>query len=196
MEPYMGQIMQVGFGFAPKGWMTCQGQIISIAQNSALFSLLGTVYGGNGQTTFGLPNASGRAFVGTGQAPGLSPYQQGQIGGVENTTLTQANMPQHVHPATFSGALQALPVGRGELATETASPEAGSLLGTVYESGGTTTPTLYAPAATAGTPVNLGGLTGSCQVGVAGGSQPFSILSPYLAVTTIIATQGIFPSRN
>lgn len=197
MEPFMGQIMQVGFSFAPRGWMTCMGQQIAISQNSALFSLLGTTFGGNGTQTFALPHAGGRTLVGTGQSPGVSaPYQLGQIGGSESTTLTQLNMPIHNHGATFTGALQALPVGRGELATETAAPDAGSLLGTAYEAGGTTTPTLYAPAGTAGTPVNLGGLTGSCQVAAAGGSQAFGITSPYLAVLTVIATQGGFPSRN
>lgn len=195
MEPFMGQIMQVGFTFAPRGWAQCQGQLLSIAQQSALFSLLGTTYGGNGQTNFALPNAASRVFVGTGQGPGLSSYQPGQVGGTENTTLTTLNMPMHTHTATFTGALQSLPVGRGDLGNETASAAEGSLLGTVYESGGTT-PVIYAPAGTQGTPVNLGGLTGNVQIAPSGGSQPFSLLTPYLAITTNIALEGIFPSRN
>ena len=104
MEPFMGQIMQVGFSYAPRGWMTCQGQLLAIAQQSALFSLLGTTFGGNGQNTFGLPDARGRTFVGTGQGPGLQPYSMGQIGGIENTTLLMTNMPMHNHTAVYTPA--------------------------------------------------------------------------------------------
>jgi microcystin-dependent protein len=203
-EPFMGQIMQVGFSFAPRGWMTCQGQILSIAQQSALFSLLGTTYGGNGQTTFGLPDARGRTFVGTGQGPGLQPYSLGQIGGTENTTLTINQMPMHNHVGTFtpSGSLGAAVQAMTGVAygAETGTPAEGSFLGSVLEND--TAPRLYVPAGTSGTAVNLGGVSitgtagGSVTVGPNGGSQPFGILSPYLSVTTIIAVEGIFPSRN
>lgn len=195
MEPFIGQIMQVGFTFAPKGWAQCQGQLLGIAQQSALFSLLGTTYGGNGQTNFALPNAGGRSLIGTGQSPGTSTYQPGQIGGTESTTLTSGNMPAHTHVATYTGQLQALPAGRAELGTETAAPAAGSLLGTVYDAAGAT-PVLYVPTGTQGTPVNLGGLSGTVQNSIAGNNQPFSIQMPYLAITTNIALEGIFPSRN
>lgn len=194
MEPFIGQIMQVGFNFAPRGWSTCQGQILGIAQNSALFSLLGVTFGGNGQTTFGLPDAQGRALIGTGQGAGLSNYVPGQMAGTENVTLNQSNLPAHTHMASFAGQMQALPVGRGDLGNETAAPAAGSLLGTVYESGGTS-PVLYAPAGTQGTPVNLGGLSGGVTVAPAGSSSPFDNRSPFTAITTIIALEGIFPSR-
>src|SRR5687767_4659649 len=98
-EPFIAQITLFAGNFAPRGWAFCQGQILSIAQNTALFSLLGTTYGGDGQTTFALPDLRGRVPVGTGQGPGLSPYQAGQKSGVENTTLLSTQMPAHVHTA-------------------------------------------------------------------------------------------------
>lgn len=206
-EPYIGQIMQVGFSFAPRGWMTCQGQILSVAQNTALFSLLGTVYGGNGQSTFGLPDARGRGFIGSGQGPGLQPYSQGQIGGTENTVLTSAQMPMHTHAATFTpgagsftGQLEAKSgVPQSQLSD---TPTAGCFLANTADPEVSGTPLIYAPATSAGTAVNLGGVSvagsvsGNVAVGISGGSQPLSILSPYLCVTTVIAVEGIFPSRN
>src|SRR5215211_5023310 len=96
-EPFIGQIMLVPYNFAPRGWAFCQGQIMSIAQNTALFSLLGTTYGGNGQTTFALPDLQGRFPNGAGQGPGLSSYTLGQVAGAESVTLTQQQMPLHTH---------------------------------------------------------------------------------------------------
>lgn len=207
-EPFIGQIMQVGFNFAPRGWAPCQGQIISIAQNSALFSLLGTVYGGNGQTTFGLPDSRGRVFLGQGNGPGLTPIVLGQIGGVNSETLTILQMPIHNHAATFtpsggavSGTLEAM---TGALNAETAAPAAGSFLGVANDSSGSVTPTFYVPAGQTGTtPVNLGGLNitggsggGTVTVANNGGSQPIPVMQPYLGIQTNIAMEGIFPSRN
>src|SRR5262247_1539362 len=96
-EPFLGQIQPFGFNFAPTGWATCDGQILSIAQNTALFSLLGTTFGGNGQTTFGLPDLRGRVPIGQGQGPGLANYTLGQTGGQETVTLITSQMPQHTH---------------------------------------------------------------------------------------------------
>lgn len=181
-EPFIGEVKVFGFNFAPKGYMTCQGQILSIAQNTALFSLLGTTYGGNGQTTFALPDLQGRAPIGQGQGPGLSFYAMGQVGGVENTTLTSVNMPQHVH--TLNSARVQLKVN-GSIG-DANSPD-GAYLGfnattTVYtETPGTNE--FAAPAVVSG------------STDIAGGSQPFSILNPYLCMNYSIATQGIFPSR-
>lgn len=207
MEPFMGQIMQVGFSYAPRGWMTCQGQLLAIAQQSALFSLLGTTFGGNGQNTFGLPDARGRTFVGTGQGPGLQPYSMGQIGGIENTTLLMTNMPMHNHTAVYTpagGSLTGQVQAKSGIAPAQLSnnPTEGCFLANTSdpEIGGT--PLIYAPADSAGTPVNIGGVSvsgstgGSVTVGVNGGSQPFSVLSPYLALMTVIAVNGVFPSRN
>src|SRR3954468_23228168 len=96
-EPFLGEIRMFGGNFAPRGWAFCNGQILSIAQNTALFSLLGTTYGGNGQTTFGLPDLRGRVAVSAGQGPGLSNYSLGELAGSESVTLTSANMPAHNH---------------------------------------------------------------------------------------------------
>src|SRR5580765_3610287 len=101
-EPFLGEIRAFGFYFAPLGWATCDGQIMSIAQNQALFSLLGTTYGGNGTTTFALPDLRSRVPVHQGQGPGLSPYAEGQAGGTEAVTLAAAQMPQHTHPVNAS----------------------------------------------------------------------------------------------
>lgn len=209
-EPFVGQIMQVGFTFAPRGWAPCQGQLISITQNSALFALLGTNFGGNGQSTFGLPDSRGRVFVGQGNGPGLTPIVIGELGGVNSQVLTIAQMPTHNHPATFTpsggtpvaGTLQAM---TGALSAETAAPAAGSFLGVANDSSGSVAPTFYVPAGQAGTtPVNLGGLNitggggggGTVTVGNNGGSQPSSLMQPYLGIQTNIALEGVFPSRN
>jgi microcystin-dependent protein len=182
-EPFIGEVKLFGFNFAPKGYATCQGQILSIAQNTALFSLLGTTFGGNGQTTFGLPDLQGRAPVGQGQGPGLSGYSMGQIGGVEHTTLLSVNMPQHIH--TLNSARVQMRVN-GSVG-DANSPD-GAYLGfnantTIYtETPGTNE--FAAPAAVSGT------------TDISGGSQPFSILNPYLCMNYSIALQGIFPSRN
>lgn len=204
MEPFMGQIMQVGFSYAPRGFMTCAGQLVGISQNSALFSLLGTTYGGNGQNTFGLPDARGRTFIGQGQGPGLPAYSLGEIAGTPSTTLLIPNMPAHNHAAVFTptggvtGGMQAIS-GPGYGQTS-GTPTEGASLGALADTD--TFPHIYVPAGTTGTAVNLAGLAinstlgGSVTVGINGGSQPFSIMQPYLAINTIIAVEGIFPSRN
>jgi len=99
-EPFLGEICWIGFNFAPRGWALCDGQLLSISQNDALFSLLGTTYGGDGRTTFGLPDLRGRSPIHVGQGPGLSNYQWGQKGGVETVTLTINQMPSHTHAIT------------------------------------------------------------------------------------------------
>src|SRR6266568_7692053 len=101
-QPFLGQVQPYGFGFAPRNWALCNGQILSIAQNTALFALLGTMYGGNGQTTFALPDLRGRVPIHMGQGPGLSSYVEGQVGGTENVTLLADQLPPHGH--TVAGA--------------------------------------------------------------------------------------------
>ncbi len=181
-EPFIGEVKIFGFNFAPRGYMTCQGQILSIAQNTALFSLLGTTYGGNGQTTFGLPDLQGRAVVGQGQGPGLSAYSMGQEAGSENVTITTAQMPMHVHSAV--GITVRIPVNTGN----EDSGAAGNYIGN-SPSGDGFGPTA-SPTASLGAPV-VGGTTS-----VAGGSQPLGILNPYLCMNYSIAIEGIFPSRQ
>lgn len=196
MEAYLATIMGWAPNFAPRGWAFCGGQILSIAQNTALFSLLGTTYGGNGQTTFALPNLYSRFPIGAGNGPGLSPYALGQMGGVENTTLTANNMPSHVHAAGSLAGQQTVTSNTGSTSQTTAA--AGSILGApnfldstsgsivnvnTFAAGGTT------PSVALTIPV-----TGN--TGPAGNTMPFSILPPYLAINWIIALEGIFPPRN
>jgi microcystin-dependent protein len=205
-DPFLGQIMQVGFSYAPQDWAVCAGQILPVSQNQALFALLGTNFGGNGSQNFGLPDVRGRVMLGTGNGPGLQNYVVGEMDGVEQASLTTAQMPMHTHGATFtpsggvSGTLSAKTgVPTGDL---TNNPAAGSFLANTTDPIGGGDINIYAPATATGTPVNLGGLAvsgnfgGTVQVGVAGGSLPVSLMQPYVAVTTIIALQGIYPVRN
>ena len=180
-EPFIGEIKIFGFNFAPRGYQTCQGQILSIAQNTALFSLLGTTYGGNGQTTFALPDLQGRAPIGQGQGPGLPNYSMGQISGTTNVTLTTANLPAHTHPG--AGLSVNIPISTG--GPDITSPEGAFLADTGVE--------IFSSIATAGK--NYGASTISGNTGITGSSMPISILNPYLAINYSIATQGIFPSR-
>ncbi len=205
-QPYLGQIIQVGFGFAPQGWQTCSGQTLSIQQNNALFAILGTTFGGNGVQTFGLPDVQGRVLVGVGNGAGLSSYVWGERGGMENETLTIAILPPHTHTATFTPSgggggpttLQAL--SGVPTASVTAIPAQGSQLANAFPTG-PNQPRIYAPAGS-GTAVNLGGISGGGISGgtvtnaMTGNNQFFSLLQPYLAVYSCIAMQGLFPSRN
>lgn len=221
-EPFLGEIRMVGFNFAPRGWLLCQGQLMSISQNSALFSLLGTTFGGDGVTTFGLPDYRGRGPVGMGNGPGLTPIVQGEISGSENVTILQTQMPPHTHTAQFtgqasplSGAMSttvAVDVGTNTTAAMTA-PAAGATtyLGATTAKAGLSAVTfngLYSNTAPDSTKASLGGIhastsagsatvtpAGSVTVGPAGGGQPVAIRNPFLGTNFIIATDGIFPSR-
>ena len=167
-EPFLGQISIFGFNFNPRGWAFCNGQILPIAQNTALFALLGITYGGNGQTTFALPNLQSRVPVHFGQGPGLSSYDLGQQAGNETVTLNQGEMPMHSHLASANNA------------AATASRPAGA----VPSGGGA-----YA-ASGDGTTMN------PAFIGNTGGSQPHDNVQPYLALNFCIALEGIFPSRD
>jgi microcystin-dependent protein len=180
-EPFLGEIIMFAGNFAPRGWALCNGQILSIAQNTALFSILGTTYGGNGQTTFALPDFRGRVPVSQGQGPGLSAYDLGEVTGVENTTLLINQMPAHNHTATVTINPAASPLSASEDPTN-AVPAGGSQQ------------SIYASAPDGTTKMNAGMATAT--IAPAGGSQPFSIIQPLLCVNFIIAIQGIFPSRN
>ena len=175
MEPFLGQIQPFGFNFAPRGWAFCAGQIMSIAQNSALFSLLGTAYGGNGQTTFGLPDLRARSAVNFGSGPGLTPLVIGEQGGSQTHTLLASEMPSHTHTLSASD----------EPGTNT-TPQANNYLASVV---GTSKGGLYSTDAGNMIPLNN-------PTGISGGSQAFSIQNPFLAVNFSIALQGVFPSRN
>ncbi|ERH54060.1 tail fiber protein [Pseudomonas sp. MDMC216] len=214
-DPFMGEIRMVGFNFAPRGWATCQGQIMAIQQNSALFALLGTTYGGNGQTTFGLPNFSGRSPVGQGTGPGLAPITIGEVAGAESVTLNVTQMPIHQPVAQFTGQASAVSLTGSsvDVATGTpgamAVPTAGAtvyLSNTTARSGPTavTINGLFTSTAPDATKASLGGVhgqgsvipQGTVTVSPVGGSQPIGIRNPYLGTNFIIALEGIFPSRN
>jgi len=206
-NPFVGEIRMVGFNFNPRAWALCNGQLMSIAQNAALFSLLGTTYGGDGVQTFALPNLQSRVPVHQGTGPGLSTYVIGQNGGTENANLLISNMPAHTHVATFTAA------GSTPL-TVTASVQVASVGATVTDPNGSIPAQSQQPArvpvsidsyaATSAATGSLGGVSatiggggaGNVTVGAAGGNQPFSIVEPYLCINFIIALQGIFPSRN
>lgn len=192
---YIGQIVRGGWNFSPRGTSFCNGQIIAIAQNTALFSLLGTQFGGNGQTTFALPDLRGRTAIGTGQGPGLSVISVGQQSGSPTVALLSTNMPAHTHSATFNGSTSTLNASNVRATTQIAA--AGSLLGRATDTVASGVPLIYAPAGSA-TNAALGGLNvaGTVTVGVAGGSSPIAVRSPYLGLSHVIAVQGIFPSRN
>jgi len=210
MEPFVGQIMQVGFTFAPSGWSTCAGQLLPVNQNQALFSLIGVTYGGNGSTNFQLPDLQGRVAVGTGTSnTGAGTYEPGQVGGVQNVILTQQQLPAHTHTAQFTGTgggggtpVQ-VTVSALQAAGQSGSPTSGAYLAETGTS--PSSPKVYAPAGANGAQVPLGGVTatgggggitgGTVLIGQTGGNLPVSILQPYLAVQTIIALQGVFPSR-
>lgn len=194
MEAYMGTVMAWAPNFAPRGWAFCQGQTLSISQNSALFSLLGTTYGGDGQTTFRLPDLRGRTPLGPGQGPGLSSYELGQVSGSESVTITQNEMPAHNHPAQTGNAPIQVSAGNADAST----PANGSSIavpGTV--SGRDFTATLGFNSAAPSVMLNQATSgPASVTVGLSGGSQPHNNMQPYLALNFIICTQGIFPPRN
>jgi len=167
--PYVGEIRLFAGNFAPVGWMLCQGQTLSIAENEVLFQLIGTTYGGDGQTSFALPDLSGRVPVHQGQGPGTSPRTMGEIGGTETVTLLASQMPGHTHAMHAS------------TAAATGSAPGGALVGA-------TTVASYDPGA-ASTAMAAG------AIGTAGGNQPHQNMAPTLALNYIISLFGIFPSQ-
>lgn len=191
-EPFIGQIIQGGWNFAPRGYAYCNGQQLGIAQNTALFSLLGTTYGGNGTTTFGLPDLRGRSMINQGQSPGLSNYVLGEMGGAESRTLSVPNLPAHSLPFTGTGTLGAAT----SKATE-ATPANGMVLARSVDAANPASalPEIYLPSGTA-TTVTLAGVNVSGTTGVVGNNVPVVTLSPFTCVSVVIALQGIFPSRN
>lgn len=203
-EPFLGEIRMVGFNFAPRGWAFCQGQLMSIAQNTALFSLLGTMYGGNGQTTFGLPDLRGRTPVGMGQGPGLGGISQGEMAGTESVSLLSSQMPAHNHvvpganaPVTVSGQV-AVPVST--TAANVASPanavpalaSSGGRPFSMYNSSQSGSDTLAPFNLTSSGSVSVP----ATETAVAGSSQPVPLRNPYLGVNFVIALEGIYPARD
>jgi microcystin-dependent protein len=169
-EPYIGEIRMFAGNFAPDGWLFCQGQLLSISENSVLFSLLGTTYGGDGQSTFALPDLRSRVPLHQGQGPGLGNYVLGQAGGVETVTLLSTHMPSHTHPVVVSS-----------------NPAT------------TGVPSISVTLAVAGTDIYIAesasGNMNSGSISSIGGSQPHENIQPILAISFIISLFGIFPPQ-
>ncbi|RSK42376.1 phage tail protein [Hymenobacter perfusus] len=178
MDAFLGEIRLMGFSYAPKGWLFCQGQLLSVSANQALFSLLGTMYGGDGRTTFALPDLRGRVALGAGQGPGLARYVQGQTGGTENVTLTPDSMPKHEHP--FTGGTIKTAAAAEFLQIDQSYPAAGTV--TQFAMG--------KPNATLATSILPNTLAPM------GGNQPHENRQPMAVMNYAIATQGYFPSRG
>ena len=169
-EPFVGEIRMFAGNFAPRGWAFCDGQLLAVSQNDALFSLLGTIYGGDGRTTFGLPDLRGRIPIHAGQGPGLSERRLGSKAGAENVTLTVNQLPSHRHDWR-------------------ASTDLASTRDTANAVLGQSVPDIYT---TRSAPINLN----SATVGNVGGSRSHTNLMPFLCVHFIIALVGIYPSRH
>ena len=187
-EPLVGEIMYVGFNFCPRGWMEANGQLLAISSNTALFSLLGTTYGGDGRTTFALPDLRGRVPVSAGQGPGLDPYSQGERGGREEVFLNSAQLPAHSHGlGNASVTLHANKQGG-----ETPAPE-----GKMLADGQRAAFYSDAPAAPEDkVALDTGSASLSGSTDAFGSNQPVENLHPYVVLRACIAVQGVFPSRS
>jgi microcystin-dependent protein len=174
-DPFVGEIRIFAGNFAPRGWALCNGQLLPISQNTALFSLLGTYYGGDGKTTFALPDLQGRAPLQQGQGPGLSLYDLGQMGGEPAVTLINSELPSHSHSVSATTTPGSLPDPAGNVWAV-----AGVARGTNMYSATPGSSPLMSPQA----------------LSIAGGSQPHNNMPPYLTLTFIIALQGVFPPRS
>eukprot|EP01030_Chromulinospumella_sphaerica_P023307 gene23307-23331_t len=174
-QPFIGEIRMFGGSFPPNGWAFCDGQLMPIAENDALFTLIGTTYGGDGQETFGLPNLCGRLPMHAGQGPGLSQnYQIGEMAGVEQVTLTTQQIPVHNHPMLATNQNPVNSPSGAQMGIPNAGPVGTVIFGT------------DAPVVGLNTAGN----------GIAGGSQPHENMHPYLTVSFIISLFGVFPTQN
>jgi len=173
-DPFVAEIRIFGFNFAPTGWALCNGQLLPISQNTALFSLLGTTYGGDGKSTFALPDLQGSAPMFWGQGPGLSIHDEGEAGGEQFVTLINSEMPAHQHQLKANSAPGDLPTPASTTSLARSSPF-------IYKTpAGAAAPQPLSPTA----------------IGITGGSQPHNNMQPYLTLNFCIALQGIFPPRT
>lgn len=178
MDGTLAEIRMFAGNFAPRSWQMCGGQLLSIAQWTAVFALVGTTYGGDGQTTFGVPDLRSRVAVGTGNGPGLQIVQLGEMGGTNSLTLLANNLPAHNHP--ISGGITPKAASDGALGNDASNKFIGP--GTFYATGDTS---------------NMAAIPSTgLVIGSAGGNQPISLLQPYLGMNYIFCVEGIFPSRD
>ena len=176
--PFIGEIRLFGFNFAPRNWALASGQIVAISQNTALFSILGTTYGGNGQTTFALPNLNGTAGMGVGNGAGLSPRDLGEVTGEATVTLLSTEMPTHTHLVNTAVVATSTPAQLNNV------PNATALM------------SFSGPGAAYGEVATPAVVMSPLAVGFAGGGLPHSNQQPYLTLNFCIAVQGVFPARN
>ena len=176
-DQFLGQLLLTGYNFCPRGWTPADGQLLAISTNTALFSLYGTTYGGDGRTTFALPDLRGRVPIHTGTGPGLSNHPLGQRSGQETHTLTTLEMPSHNHTAVL--------LGEAQVAADSANPRGNTLArgATIYADNAAPDP-------------NDALHSGSVVVGNNGGNQAHNNMQPYLTLQWCVALTGIFPSRN
>jgi len=179
-QPFLGQIALFPYNFAPRGWALCQGQLLAISQNTALFSLLGTMYGGNGITTFALPDLRSRVPISSGQGPGLSSYAQGEVLGVETVTLlsTENGIHNHSLNATTNAATTSTASGNAFANAQAGSAHTGFTTGNIYSS--------KAPNSS----------LSPQEISLTGGNIGHNNIQPYQCLSYCIAMQGIFPARN
>lgn len=195
MEVFMGTIQPFAFNFAPRGWALCNGQTISISQYSALFALLGVNFGGNGQTTFMLPNLQGRLPLGMGTGLGLTQRTIGDTAGSENVSATLSNLPAHTHTLTGVTASTTLQLANPASNPMTSPTPTNSFIGT--SGTGPSSAAIYSDQLGA-SPVPAQGLTTTVSgtVSPSGGGAPMAVMNPFLAVNFSIALEGIFPPRD
>jgi microcystin-dependent protein len=191
-DPYIGEICAVAFDYAPPGWAVCDGSLLSIASHTALFSLIGIRFGGDGVSNFALPDLRGRAAVGSGQGPNLQAVALGQRLGAEGVALNEANLPPHSHGAVFSseGVRQPAYGGKATLTDPTGAIAANA----VSEDG--TALASFAPAALASTGMAPVPVSGNVQIMATGGGVPVTTRSPGLGLTFLIAIEGLYPPRG
>lgn len=200
MEPFIGQIMMFGGTFAPKGWAFCEGQILRISDHQALYSILGITYGGDGRTTFALPDLRGRAPIHVGTGLGLTTKTLGEIGGYETTVINVNNMPTHTHNATFTqnsgdvSGVGSIPVNNEDGNADSSDPSSGVF---AYANGDMYT----SEPANSSNPGNISVtgnaiVTGNITVSPQGNQQPFNNMQPFIAMNYIIALEGIYPPRS
>jgi microcystin-dependent protein len=177
MEGTLAEVRMFAGNFSPRGWQFCNGQLLSIAQSTAVFALVGTIYGGNGQTTFGMPDFRGRVAVGAGNGAGLTSVQLGEISGANTSTLLSTNLPAHNHQVTGNINVQA--ASDGALVSDPAGKYVGP--GNFFASND---------------PVNMAPTAINLPTTISGSSSPISNMQPYLGMNYIICVEGIFPSRD